>query len=345
LVAKSLGQFHANGLDWDSGQGTSFISIGDSLRFMTLVIEREFEREGGLRAHGRAYGPNGSPARYIRSGGEIILHRLSEDILTSNVFGVLEKLEPSLWLKPLLARCFQRDRFLQLFSNENYRRDEIKFLFWHELGRPDRPRGHEEASTQVDLFVVMPKATVSFEVKLGAELSRSITTDLADPKRNRPGVPDPSLWWDQVIRNLERGYVYTVDNYPERSFFLIVLSMDEESPGSPFLSRYKDHSGEIRRQIESGYRWKSAEEMRRYFNDTVYEKLSRQLAWLTWPEVTEILDQTGSQNLVEELFIHEVVEYINRKITIYDEMNVKRVVRRFSSLANQERGGVPHDLV
>ena len=287
---------------------------------MTFVLEREFERKGGLRAHGSAYDSEGRPRRHIRSGGKIILHRLSEDILTSNVFWVLEKLEPRIWLKSLLVRCFQPDRFPQLFADENYRRKDIKFLFWHELGRPNRPRGHEEGSTQVDLFVEMPKATISFEVKFGAELSRNITTDLADLKRNRPGVSDSSLRWDQVIRNLERGYVHTIDNYPRRVFFFIVLSMEKENPRTPFLSRYKDHPEQIRRQIESGYRWKSLKEMRRYFNDAVYEKLSRQLAWLTWPEVNEVLAQIRFQTPMEELFRQEIVEYISRKIQIYNEM-------------------------
>lgn len=160
---------------------------------MTFVLEREFERKGGLRAHGSPYDSEGRPRRHIRSGGRIILHRLSEDILTSNVFGVLEKFEPRIWLKPLLAKCFQPDRFSELFDDDNYKRDNVKFLFWHELGRPKRPKGHEEGSTQVDLFVEMLKATISFEVKFQAELSRNITTDIADPERNRSGVPDSCM--------------------------------------------------------------------------------------------------------------------------------------------------------
>jgi len=293
--------------------------------FMTFVLEREFERKGGLRAHGSPYDSEGRPRRHIRSGGKIILHRLSEDVLTSNVFGVLEKLEPRIWLKSLLARCFEPDRFPQLFDDENYSRNDVKFLFWHELGRPNRPRRHEEGSTQVDLFVEMPKATISFEVKFEAELSRNITTDLTDLKRNRLGVSDSSLWWDQVIRNLERGYVYTIDNHPGRTFFFIILSMEKESSRAPFFSRYKDHPEQIRRQIKSGYRWKSQKEMRRYFSDAVYEKLSRQMAWLTWLEVSEILSQIRFQNLVEERFRQEIVEYIRRKIRICNEMKIKQI--------------------
>lgn len=291
--------------------------------FMTFVLEREFERKSGLRAHGSTHDSKGRPRRHIRSGGEVILHRLSEDILTSNVFGVLEKLEPSVWFKSLLGKCFRPDRFPRLFNDENYGHNDIKFLFWHELGRPRRPRGHEEGSTQVDLFVVMPKATISFEVKFGAELSPDITTDLPDEKRNRPGVPDSSLRWDQVIRNIERGYVYTVDNYPARDFFFIILSMEKESCRFPFFSRYKDRPDRISRQIESGYRWKSQKELRQYFDDTVYEKLSHQIAWLTWLEVSEVLSQIQFQNLVEERFRQEIVEYIGRKIKIHNEMNTR----------------------
>ena len=289
---------------------------------MTFVLEREFEREGGLRAHSSPYDFEGRPRRHIRSGGKIILHRLSEDILTSNVFGVLEKLEPRIWLKSLLARCFQPERFPELFDDENYKHGNVKFLFWHELGKPQRPKGHEEGSTQVDLFVEMPKAIISFEIKFAAELSRSITTDLTDPTRNRLGVSDSSLWWDQVIRNLERGYVYTIDNHPGRNFFFIVLSMDKESPSTPFLSRYKNHPEQIRRQIESGYRWKNLKNMRRYFNNAVYEKLAGQLGWLTWLEVSKVLTEIRFKNPVEESFRQEVAEYIKRKIEIYEMTRV-----------------------
>ena len=96
--------------------------------------------------------------------------------------------------------------------------------------------------------------------------------------------------------------------------------MEKESLHSPFLSRYKDHPEQIRRQIESGYRWKNLKEMRRYFNDAVYEKLSRQLAWLTWPEMNEVFAETRFKKPVEELFRQEVIEYISRKIRIYNEM-------------------------
>jgi len=245
---------------------------------------------------------------------------MSEDILTANVFGMLEKLESGIWLRSLLSECFEPDCFPALFDDENFKPGNIKFLFWHELNRPKRPKGHEEGSTQVDLFIVMPKSTISFEIKLQADLSPCITSDLVDPKRNRLGVPDSSLWWDQVIRNLERGHVHTVDNYPGRLFFFIVLSMEKESSNTAFLSRYKNHPEQICRQIESGYRWKSMKEMRQYFNNKVYNQLSHQIAWLTWSQVSDCLSQIRFRNAVEELFRKEIVEYIDRKTRIHKEM-------------------------
>lgn len=59
--------------------------------------------------------------------------------------------------------------------------------------------------------------------------------------KNRPRVPDLTLRWDQVICNLERGYIYTKDNYPNKMFLLFILAMEEESKRTPFLSRYKGH--------------------------------------------------------------------------------------------------------
>ena len=288
---------------------------------MTFVLEREFEREDGLRAHGSKYTKDDRVKRHIKSGGQIILHRLSEDIMTSNVFGVLEKLEPIKWLKPLLSNYFPSPQLLRILSDSNYDRDKIQFHFWHELGRPKRPKGHEEGSTQVDLLVVMPQTVVSFEIKLSAELFPEISTDKEDPMKKRTRVPDPTLRWDQVIRNLERGYVYTKNNYPDKTFLLFILAMEEESKRTPFYSRYKNHPEEIQRQIESGYRWNVADI--KYFNDAMYQILSQSLAWMTWTELAEILEEIKFQTTDENSFKDEVTDYIRRKVALYQEVKNK----------------------
>ena len=106
---------------------------------MTFILEREFDRKGGLRAHGSKYTKDGRVKRHIKSGRQIILHRLSEDIMTSNVFGILEKLDPKLWLKPLLLKYFYSREFPELISDSNYEIDAIQYHFWCELGKPKRP--------------------------------------------------------------------------------------------------------------------------------------------------------------------------------------------------------------
>ena len=289
---------------------------------MTIIIEREFEREGGLRAHGSKNSRDGRVHRHIKSGNQIILHRLSEDILTSNVFGILEKLEPIKWLKSILAQSYNSIQFPEIRLDSNYHGDKIKFFFWHELGRPKRPKGYEEGSTQVDLLMVMPYTVVSFEIKLNSELSPEITTDKEDPMKKRPGVPDPTLRWDQVIRNLERGYVYTKDNYPDKTFLFFILAMEEESMRTSFYSRYKGHPEEIKRQIESGYRW-NVEDIPKYFNDVTYQILSQSLAWMTWTELAEILEEIKFQTTVENSFKDEVTDYIHTKVALYEEAKSK----------------------
>ena len=288
---------------------------------MTIILEREFEREGGLKAHGRRYSREGKVKRYITSGGRTILHRQSEDILTSNVFGILEKLDPAIWLKPLLTNHFDSHTFPELLSDVNYDREKIKFYFWHELGSPKRPKGHEEGSTQVDLLIEMPESVISFEIKLSAEISPEITSDKKDPMKNRLGVPNPSLRWDQIIRNLERGYIYTRNKFPGKKFLLFILAMEKESEKTPFYSRYKNNPTEVQKQIESGYRWEEAD-IHQYFSESIYQTLSKSLAWMTWGTFNEILEKVIFQTKVENDFKEEVVNYIRNKINLHNEVKM-----------------------
>ena len=110
---------------------------------MKIILEREFEREGGLKAHGRRYSREGQVKRHITSGGRMILHRQSEDILTSNVFGILEKLDPVIWIKPLLTNHFG-ETIIQLpdsvLNDEKAKTLDLRYVIqnnWTEIQTTD----------------------------------------------------------------------------------------------------------------------------------------------------------------------------------------------------------------
>lgn len=60
---------------------------------MTILLEMSSCKDG-LRAH---------PIKdlYVPSGNSKIVHVLSEDVLTANVFGFLKNLDPSVWLSSI----------------------------------------------------------------------------------------------------------------------------------------------------------------------------------------------------------------------------------------------------
>jgi hypothetical protein len=292
--------------------------------YMPIILEKEFERGSGLRAHGSPY-QHGMVKRNIMSGGSPILHRLSEDILTANVFGILKNLDLSIWLKPFLAKFWNLEDYPSLFSHDNFDLYDANFHLWRELGVPERQKGHEEGSTQVDLLIELPKSIISCEIKFRDELSSHITTDIPNDEKERPGVPS-EYQWDQVIRNLERGYVYTKQYYPEKEFFLLILSMGEENEKMAFYSKYKNNPEVIKKQIEYPIRWKNHTERDKVFTPESYHQLSKNMAWSTWEDFVEVLEDARFENYVEKRFQYDDSDYIRSKIRLNDEARKKGTI-------------------
>lgn len=275
---------------------------------MTIKLELEFER-AGFRVYNRAVVvPEKDAPRYIWSGALPILHRLDEHILTANVFGTLEKLDYNIWLRAFLERIFGPENAKELVSTQNLQDPGVKFAFWKELPPPgpgDRPRGREEEPTRVDVLIETPEGNVSIQCRLRGELAKLIETDKPDLDKGRYGTPEAS-WWDEAIRNIERGYRYS---FPKR-FYLVFLSVEDEKP---IFSQYRSPE-KIKRKIESPYRW--TYNQKKFFNDQTYEALSKRIAWVEWKTLLDVLDAIQFPDKAQNGFRVELVEYLESKTAL-----------------------------
>ena len=113
----------------------------------------------------------------------------SEDVLTGNLWGTLEAIDPRLWVADLLNRGLGTNRFRRKLLRK------FRIDVWE---RQPRPTGlpWREGSTEVDVVLRWenPSTTVFVEMKLGSGVSR--TTSHNDGRRF------PA---DQIARNLRVG--------------------------------------------------------------------------------------------------------------------------------------------
>lgn len=275
---------------------------------MTVKLELEFGKTASRASTKTATITVKDAIKYVWSENLPILHRLSEDILTSNVFGTLEKLDCNVWLKAFLEMIFDFDDVKEVASLKNLQDPDVRFAFWKELPQPgpsDRPRGHEEGPTKVDVFVETPEGNISIQCKLKAQLEKFIDTDRPNADKGSYGVPE-AHWWDEAIRNIERGHRHS---FPKR-FYLVVLSMDDENPT---FSQY--HSPEkIKKKIESPYRW--TYNQKKFYNDQTYAALSKRIAWVEWKTLQDVLDSVQFPDKIQNAFKNELVDYLDSKIEL-----------------------------
>jgi hypothetical protein len=123
-----------------------------------------------------------------------LVHETSEDVVLSDVFGILKNLQPDSVVNPWLehttgGRCQ---------ASQNWH-----FGFWEWQ---QKPIGVDEGSTQVDSPVQSENTIVFVEVKMDAEPSAGTK---GDSERN------------QLIRNLDVGYRRAV--IEQKKFFLLYL--------------------------------------------------------------------------------------------------------------------------
>jgi len=274
---------------------------------MTIMLELKCGEEG-FRAHPLK-------DRWIYSGNSKILHVLSEDILTANVFGILRNLDPKVWLVSFLQNAchFSREEFPYLYKDDNY--SEFSVLLWHDL---DQPPPRLEGRTQADVFIELKNIAILIECKALAPLQKRVSTD------NRESAP--RFWWDQVIRNIVRGYSYSRKHFGQKDFFFIVLSMSEkEETFTQYLDWHR-----IMEQVEN--RILKDPELRDVFPkdsvEDICKKLSRQIRWVKWTDLKEALEKSSFNERgvfrSQSRFCKDIVDYLELKTKLWPSLTVRR---------------------
>ena len=171
------------------------------------------------------------PAKEGKLHCPLIVRPTSEDVITGEIFQVLNAINPRRWLPDLLNRALASPRFRQ----QVFRR--LKIELWKN--RPPYPREllpWDEGSTQVDATVTWenPPTTIFFEAKYGSGISKKTTGD-----NGQHGFPS-----DQLIRNIRVGLVECgwfdrgeMMPLPPRDFVLIVLAPKKQHQ---LVSEYRD---------------------------------------------------------------------------------------------------------
>jgi len=136
-----------------------------------LSIEVELHRKGGKVCPQAQQGTIKCP---------LIVRPTSEDVLTGNVFGMLQHIRPHLWLNPLLNQAIDGDpqsgRFHQVWFKD------FQIRFWERQARfPPELLDFKEGRTEPDIVIEWenPPTTLWIEVKYLSSFSKG-TVHCAD---------------------------------------------------------------------------------------------------------------------------------------------------------------------
>lgn len=148
---------------------------------------------------------------HCRHAGILLVHPASEDVLLSNVFGVVKNLPAAYVLAP----------WLRAVTGLSIAEVGWAVSFWE---KQTRPIGIREGNTIVDLVLDSDATLVFIEVKLDAPASSGTTND---PYRN------------QLVRNLDIGYRRATD--AGKQFAVIFVTPDIAEP--PLVNSIRTGNG------------------------------------------------------------------------------------------------------
>ncbi|SMP41792.1 hypothetical protein SAMN06265222_101655 [Neorhodopirellula lusitana] len=154
----------------------------------------------------------------------------SEDVVTGELFGKLQLIDPRWWLPDLLNRSLGTSEYRQ----QVYRKLEIKLWSTQPLF-PAELLPWREGRTEVDVEIRWenPATTIFIEMKLGSDVSKTTS-------RTNGSEAYPS---DQLIRNIRVGLHQSgwfrdgeLFDSSKRRFGLIFVS---PKPGHPLVDQYQ----------------------------------------------------------------------------------------------------------
>ena len=207
----------------------------------------------------------------------LIVRPTSEDVVTGNLFGALQVLNPRWWLPDLLNEALGAKRF----RRQVFRRLQIN-LWQKQQGFPRYFLAWDEGQTEVDVVISWenPPTTVFIEMKYGSAVS---STTIHNSGNN--GYPS-----DQLIRNARVG-LYQCGWYDEellfqlrpRDFVLILLS---PNLGNRLVQEYRDPE-RLRSAIPHGKRLRHLPDspfIGELSYQCVVDRLKAQQRWFTRAE-------------------------------------------------------------
>ena len=152
----------------------------------------------------------------------LIIRPTSEDVVTGEIFQVLEVLNPRWWLPDLLNLALGVTSFRRQFYR-NFRID----LWQNRACYPHELLPWDEGSTQVDVTIAWenPPTTVFIEMKYGSELSATTSRN-----QGQHGYPSDQLTRNARVGLLECGYfeLPRLFEVQRRDFLLLVISPDSQ---------------------------------------------------------------------------------------------------------------------
>lgn len=215
------------------------------------------------------------------NGCPLIVRPTSEDVLTANVFGILRRLRPSLWLRSLLSEAFETKRFNTCSMKS------LDVAFWQDL--PPPPARLREGWSQPDLVIRFADTMILVEAKYRAGFSKRTTHD-----EHR----------DQLARLLDVAFAAAVDGqFFRRDPWVLVIGVGEEPE---LVERYRDERT-LREALAHYERFGDAAAIAR--------TMSQRVGYVSWQTLAGILAASALRSReMERGFLEDLVAYIKHKV-------------------------------
>jgi hypothetical protein len=213
----------------------------------------------------------------------LIARTTSEDLLVGTVFGVLRRMRPVLWLRPMLTQAFAVRRFVTCPMRD------LDVRFWPSLPPPSA-RAHNEGMSEPDLVLQFGRALVLVEAKYNSDLSARTTHDA-----NR----------DQLLRLIDVAYHATrAEQFAtlRREPWVLVIGIPTESPRllSAYQNRDRLHDalGPARSDVAD-----------------IAALMHQRLGYVSWSSVADVLRAAGGRARgLEQALLRDLVEYIEHRV-------------------------------
>lgn len=210
----------------------------------------------------------------------LIIRTTSEDVLVSNVFGILKNLNPDLWLPDFINAALP---FSPPFT-ENL--DIPHFHFWRKYPIPERS-SLKEGTSEVDVFIQSGDLIILIEAKYHAKLSNHTTHS---NKR------------DQLLRNCNIAYFLLEMSKLTPGLRVVTILLAKDFSDYRWIKKYRSH--------KNLYRALSGCWIKNYDPDIV-KKVSGNLGLVTWHQLKQLLIHNQAKfSKVEQLFIGDMYSFL-----------------------------------